>query len=149
MKTTADIEKLTLAELEKMADDTSVEVPESLERKVTDAVLAAEALGEGRHTHHGEDGYNLGDVERRHAVKKVLMLVPAAAAAIAAAVAIGFNVYNLYRTPVDTFSTPEEALACLEQTFSMIEEKTDKSLEVAERVNPKLEKTYNWILKNE
>ena len=131
MKTPADIEKLTMEELERMADDTSVEVPESLERKVTDAVLAADALGE------------------RPSVKKVLMLVPAAAAAIVAAVAIGFNVHNLYRTPADTFSTPEEALACLEQTFSMIEEKTDKSLEVAERVNPKLEKTYNWILKNE
>lgn len=129
MKTTADIEKLTLAELEKMADDTSVEVPESLERKVTDAVLAAEVLGE------------------RPSVKKVLTLVPAAAAAIVAAVVIGFNVYNTYRTPVDTFSTPEEALACLEQTFSMIGKKTDKSLEVAERVNPKLGKTYRLLNK--
>ena len=131
MKTTADIEKITLAELEKMADDTSVEVPECLERKVTDAVLAAEVLGE------------------RPSVKKVLMLVPAAAAAIVAAVAIGFNVHNLYRTPVDTFSTPEEAFACLEHTFSMIGKKTDKSLEVAGNMNSKLEKTYNWILKNE
>ena len=125
MKTTADIEKLSLEELERMADDTSVEVPESLERKVTDAVIAAEVL------------------EERPSMKKVLMLVPAAA--IVAAVAIGVNVHNLYRTPVDTFSTPEEALACLEQTLSMIGEKTDKSLEVAERVNPKLEKTYRLL----
>lgn len=142
MKTPADIEKLTLAELEKMADDTSVAVPESLERKVTDAVLAAEVLGETAQRNPEEGGRMSGEVERRTSVKKVLMLVPAAAAAIVAAVAIGFNVYDSYRTPADTFSTPEEALACLEQTFSMIGSKTDKSLEVAERVRPRLEKTY-------
>lgn len=150
MKTPADIEKLTLAELEKMADDTSVAVPETLERKVTDAVLAAEVLGETAQRNPEEGGRMSGEVERRTSgrnsdrtsVKKVLMLVPAAAAAIVAAVATGFNVYNSYRTPADTFSTPEEALACLEQTFSMIGSKTDKSLEVAERVRPRLEKTY-------
>lgn len=142
MKTPADIEKLTLAELEKMADDTSVAVPETLEHKVTDAVLAADALGETAQRNPEESGRRSGEVESRTSVKKVLMLVPAAAAAIVAAVAIGFNVYNSYRTPADTFSTPEEALACLEQTFSMIGSKTDKSLEVAERVRPKLEKTY-------
>lgn len=150
MKTPADIEKITLAELEKMADDTSVAVPESLERKVTDAVLAAEVIGETAQRNPEEGGRRSGDVDsrtsvrnsERTSVKKVLMLVPAAAAAIVAAVAIGFNVYNSYRTPADTFSTPEEALACLEQTFGLIRVKTDKSLEVAERVRPRLEKTY-------
>lgn len=145
MKTPADIEKLKLEELERMADDTSVEVPETLERKVTDALIAVEVLGESTKRNSGESSHNSGEVERRHAGRKILMLIPAAAAAVVAAVAIGLNVYNANRTPVDTFSTPEEALACLEQTFSLIGSKTDKSLEVAEHAGPRLEKTYRLL----
>lgn len=123
MKTYEDIENISLAELEKMAEDTSVEVPKNLEDKVRAAVLAADELEKTR-------------------IQRSAWKVMVSAAAVVAAIAIGLNVHSAYRTPADTFATPEEALAHLEKTFALIESKADKSIEVAERVNPKLQKTY-------
>lgn len=151
MKRTEDIEKLTLEDLERMADDESVAVPEHLGEKIENRILASEILrkelpetapGEPSTTRSGSDALN----SRRPTVRlwKRLAVISAVAAAVAA-VAIGLNLHRSSITPADTFDSPEEAYAQVERTFAMIGSKVSKGKSIADAALPKMQKTSKLI----
>lgn len=92
MKRIEDIEKLTLEDLERLSDDESVAVPESLGKGIENRILASEIL---RHD------------SPRPSVRLWKRIVPVfAAAAVIAVVAIGLGLHRSSVTPVDTFDSP-------------------------------------------
>ena len=141
MKTVEDIERLTPEELERMADDKSVAVPESLGRDIENRILAFEMIRRGRngsvgtehagertsdraatescdaHQKHNDAGHKHNGEKRSSAPVlgwRLFAFIPAAAAAVAAVI-VGLNF--LIGTP-----TAPEACGTLADTFSTPEE---------------------------
>lgn len=114
MKHREDIERIDLEELEKIAADSSVPVPESLHRRVEDALTAACAVK---------------SVPGRKAWR--FALIPAAVA-VAAALTVGLNYQSASRMPADTFTDPQEAYAELERTFGYISSKINAGREMTD-----------------
>lgn len=114
MKRKEDIERMDLEELEKIAADSSVPVPESLHRRVEDALTAACAVK---------------SVPGRKAWR--FALIPAAVA-VAAALTVGLNYQSASRMPADTFTDPQEAYAELERTFGYISSKINAGREMTD-----------------
>lgn len=129
MRSIEDIEKMSLEELEALSDDSSVDLPEGFDERLEGMILAAEALKE--------------DTAEPSRTNRRWFFVPAAAAI--AAIAIGLNLYNLNKTPADTFSSPEEAYAQVEQAFRMIGGKMDRSRAVAGEAMEKMNRTTEII----
>lgn len=129
MKSIEDIEKMSLEELEALSEDSSVEIPEGFDERLEDMIVAAGTIKE--------------DAEKPARTSRRWFFVPAAAAI--AAVAIGLNLYDLYKTPADTFSSPEEAYAQVEQAFRMIGGKTERSISVTSEAMEKMNKTTEII----
>lgn len=105
MKRIEDIERLSTEELERISSDRSVAAPESLHRKIENALTAAQMV---KNT-------------RRKASWR-FALAPAAVA-VAAAVMVGINYQQANRMPADTFDDPQAAYAELERTFGYISSK--------------------------
>ncbi len=129
MKSIEELERLSAEELERIASDSSVAVPESLDRKVCSALTAAE-------------------LERQSRKRKVwkIALAPATIA-LAAALAVGVNYLHINATPADTFSSPEEAYAQLEETFSYISGKMTRGVELADAARPEISKASETLSK--
>lgn len=150
MKTIEDIEKLTPEDLERMADDETVAVPENLEQGIENRILAfemarnVEAEEAGDRTVRGE---NTGDRTQKNVWRR-WAFIPAAAAAVAAVI-VGLNFYDSSRTPAETFSTPEEAYAQVEKTFAMIGSKVGKGKSIADAAVPKMHKTHEILNNNQ
>lgn len=142
MKRIEDAEKLTLEELERIADDRSVTVPEHLGEKIENRILAAEILRQEDLDTDVRPFEKSKSTLRRPAMtfRRSIVAISAVAAAIAA-VAIGLNLHSRSITPVDTFDSPEEAYAQVEKTFAMIGSKVSKGMEIADAALPKMKKT--------
>lgn len=127
MKRKEDIERIDLEELEKIASDSSVPVPESLHRRVEGALTAACAVK---------------SVPGRKAWR--FALIPAAVA-VAAALTVGLNYQSASRTPADTFTDPQEAYAELERTFGYISSKINAGREMTDAALSQVDKASRII----
>lgn len=108
MKTAEEIENISFDELEAVADNRSITVPEELKDRIKSAVIAKEVTGE-----RGQRGmfYGIG--------------ISLAAAAVAMAVLL-----NIRKEPADTFSSPEEAYLEVAKTFAYISKTMDKAVNI-------------------
>ncbi len=120
MKRIEEIERLGAEELGRIASDASVKVPDGLEGKILNALTASEL-------EHGRQKRKVGR----------FVLVPASLA-LAAALTVGINYHTLNAVPTDTFSSPEEAYARLEETLGYISGKISKGAELADAALPHL-----------
>lgn len=127
MKHREDIERIDLEELEKIAADSSVPVPESLHRRVEDALTAACAVK---------------SVPGRKAWR--FALIPAAVA-VAAALTVGLNYQSASRMPADTFTDPQAAYAELERTFGYISNKFNAGREMTDAALSQVDKASRII----
>lgn len=127
MKRKEDIERIGLEELEKIASDSSVPVPESLHRRVEDALTAACAVK---------------SVPGRKAWR--FALIPAAVA-VAAALTVGLNYQSASRMPADTFTDPQAAYAELERTFGYISSKINVGREMTDAALSQVDKASRII----
>lgn len=127
MKRKEDIERMDLEELEKIASDSSVSVPESLHRRVEDALTAACAVK---------------SVPGRKAWR--FALIPAAVA-VAAALTVGLNYQSASRMPADTFTDPQTAYAELERTFGYISSKINAGREMTDAALSQVDKASRII----
>lgn len=127
MKRKEDIERIDLEELEKIASDSSVPVPESLHRRVEDALTAACAMK---------------SVPGRKAWR--FALIPAAVA-VAAALTVGINYQSASRMPADTFTDPQTAYAELERTFGYISSKINAGREMTDAALSQVDKASRII----
>lgn len=127
MKRKEDIERMDLEELEKIASDSSVPVPESLHRRVEDALTAACAVK---------------SVPGRKAWR--FALIPAAVA-VAAALTVGLNYQSASRMPAGTFTDPQEAYAELERTFGYISSKINAGREMTDAALSQVDKASRII----
>lgn len=127
MKRKEDIERMDLEELEEIASDSSVPVPESLHRRVEDALTAACAVK---------------SVPGRKAWR--FALIPAAVA-VAAALTVGLNYQSASRMPADTFTDPQEAYAELERTFGYISSKINAGREMTDAALSQVDKASRII----
>lgn len=127
MKRKEDIERMDLEELEKIASDSSVPVPEGLHRRVEDALTAACAVK---------------SVPGRKAWR--FALIPAAVA-VAAALTVGLNYQSASRMPADTFTDPREAYAELERTFGYISSKINTGREMTDAALSQVDKASRII----
>lgn len=127
MKRKEDIERIDLEELEKIASDSSVPVPESLHRIVEDALTAACAVK---------------SVPGRKAWR--FALIPAAVA-VAAALTVGLNYQSASRMPADTFTDPQAAYAELERTFGYISSKINVGREMTDAALSQVDKASRII----
>lgn len=127
MKRKEDIERIDLEELEKIASDSSVPVPESLHRRVEDALTAACAVK---------------SVPGRKAWRFALI---SAAVAVAAALTVGLNYQSASRMPADTFTDPQAAYAELERTFGYISNKINAGREMTDAALSQVDKASRII----
>lgn len=127
MKRKEDIERIDLEELEKIASDSSVPVPESLHRRVEDALTAACAMK---------------SVPGRKAWR--FALIPATVA-VAAALTVGLNYQSASRMPADTFTDPQAAYAELERTFGYISSKINAGREMTDAALSQVDKASRII----
>ncbi len=127
MKRKEDIERIDLEELEKIASDSSVPVPESLHRRVEDALTAACAMK---------------SVPGRKAWR--FALIPAAVA-VAAALTVGINYQSASRMPADTFTDPQTAYAELGRTFGYISSKINAGREMTDAALSQVDKASRII----
>ena len=123
MKRKEDIERIDLEELEKIASDSSVPVPESLHRRVEDALTAACAVK---------------SVPGRKAWR--FALIPAAAA-----LTVGLNYQSASRMQADTFTDPQAAYAELERTFGYISSKINAGREMTDAALSQVDKASRII----
>lgn len=129
MKTIEEIEKLSLEELEGIAEKGDVAVPHALEDAVRSAVLASAVNGKAA---------------RKSAGMRRSWIAGSAFAAVAAAAAI---VVAVPSRPKDTFSDPLLAYAEVEKTLSYISSKMDKGLDMVGEIEPAMEKPAQIINK--
>lgn len=121
MKRIEDISSLEMADLERIADDAGIEVPEGLEDRLLSAIMASSA----------------GDRAQRN--RKILKFVTGAAATgIAACLAVMIMTSD---EPKDTFDDPVLAYAELERTMSLISAKMERGMEIAAEAVPAMEMT--------
>ena len=120
MKHIEDIEKMSMEELINIAEDMPVEVPDDLDKNISEAIMAQAALA---------------DIPKSAQTVRRLILATTAAAAC-------LTVFTTVRNqPKDTFDDPHLAYAELENTFSYISSKVDKGLEIASEAEPVFTKT--------
>ena len=122
MKDLDTIQNLTDGQLEKIAGDASVKMPEHLCESLS--LICP----------RGEE-----ETRRR---RRSFWLPAVAAAAVVAGV---FFFAGGARTPKDTFSDPYLACAEVERTFAFVSEKMDKGLKTAGKAVPVLQKTDEVI----
>ena len=116
MKNLEDIENISFEELERIASDGSIRVPEGLQATVKATVAAAAAA---------EDA-------KRKAQRSFAWIPYASAfAAVAVCAAIVF-IAPMRNAPKDTFDDPAAAYAELEKTFNYMAQKMDKGIRMAE-----------------
>ncbi|MDO5321203.1 MAG: hypothetical protein Q4F39_02290 [Bacteroidia bacterium] len=119
MKNLEDIENISFEELERIASDGSIRVPEGLQATVKAAVEAAAAAE---------------DTKRKAQRRFAWIPYASAFAAVAVCAAIVF-IAPVRNTPKDTFEDPAAAYAELEKTFNYIAQKMDKGIQIAETVS--------------
>lgn len=112
MKSIDEIGKLSIAELEAIAENRDVKAPEGFAEKIETALLAA-AVSE-----------NAG---KNKSKRKKIVYVLAGSLTIAAVNAL-FLIFS-FRQPKDTFDDPLLAYAEVERVFSFVSEKVDAGMQ--------------------
>lgn len=119
MKRIDDIEKMGLEELEAAAIAGNADVPQGLEERIKERILARE-------------------MSKMPVGRKVLQL-----GGIAAAVALALLIFNLWRVDdqlQDTFEDPRMAYAQVEKAFAEISNKMSMGVEMVSQAKPLAEK---------
>lgn len=131
MKNWEEIEKIPFERLEQLSEDTDIAVPEGLSARLESTVRAA-ALADA-----------LSGAPRRQ--KRLRWTIPAAVAGALAAASLAVVLVLRPGEPKDSFRTPEEAYAQLEETFRYISATINRGMEMATDVQPTLEKATDII----
>ena len=116
MKSLKDIENISFEELERIASDESIQVPEGLQKSVKATIEAAAAAEEA---------------SRKEERRFTWLPFVSAFAAVAVCAAIVF-VAPMRNNPKDTFDDPAVAYAELEKTFNYIAQKVGTGIQMAE-----------------
>lgn len=140
MKRLEDIEKLSIKDLEQIASDESIKVPARLRHDIT---VTARALEMSSNEEKGLD-YSASDSHRRYRKALRIISYPAAAVAIIT-IGIRLSFQDSITTPKDTFNDPAMAYAQMEQVLGFISEKMNTGLDIAEAVEPVIDKTINAL----
>ena len=138
MKRLEDIENLSILDLERIASDESIKVPQTLRH---DIAVTARAL-EMSSKEEEEEVKENSNVSHR-SFKKILRMIsyPVAAAAI---ITIGMCL-SFHDTPKDTFDDPMMAYIQMEQVFGFISEKMNTGMDIADAAEPVIDKTINAL----
>ncbi len=139
MKRLEDIEKLSMLDLERIASDESVKVPDSLNH---DIAVTARALA----ISSKEDDKSQENNVFHKRYRKILKMIsyPAAAVAIIT-IGMGISFQDSITTPKDTFDDPKLAYQQMEQVFGFISEKMNAGLAIADAAEPVIDKTLNAL----
>lgn len=129
MKRFEDFEKLSAADLERIASDESIMAPPTLGHDIECTARTLQIL-------YGQTGTASSTPKRR---VRVFSYCAAAAAAIAVVLTLSFH------EPKDTFDDPMLAYAQLEQTFGFISEKMNAGFDIAQTAEPAIKKTINAL----
>lgn len=111
MKSIQEIERMSLEDLERIASDERIEVPNGFTQKI-EAQMIAEDL-------------------------RVESVTPSRwigiAAAVAVIIGVGIGIFGLQNEPKDTFDDPYLAYAELERAFATMSQELRKGFEMADR----------------
>lgn len=110
MKDINEITRLNEQELERIAADNSIHIPEQLDSKLRDNIVAAQLASKKPARH----------------VRSFSFAIAGAALALILALALPWQTTE--PAPKDTFSSPEEAYAYLEKTFSYMGDRSENAL---------------------
>jgi len=130
MKRIGDIGRIGSEELERIASDKTVPVPDGLDKKIVRTAKVLELLN-GTQT-----------VETPSKRNRRIILFPSAAAA-AAVIAVICSLSA--RVPRDTYDDPAIALASMERTFTYISEKLNYGAGIASSAEPVFQQTINVL----
>ena len=139
MKQLKDIENLSILDLERIASDESIKVPATLKHDIAVTARALEMASkeeeEIKESHVFHSRY-----------RKVLRLISYPAAAVAI-ITIGMRLsfQDSIPTPKDTFDDPMMAYVQMEQVFGFISEKMNTGMNIADAVEPVIDKTINAL----
>lgn len=111
MKSIKEIEKMSLEDLERIASDESIEVPDGFAEKIEARVIA-----EDLRTESGTPSRWIG-----------------IAAAAAVLIGVGIGIAGRQNEPKDTFDDPYLAYAELEMAFATMSQELRKGFEMADR----------------
>lgn len=139
MKRLEDIEKLSMLDLERIASDESVKVPDSLNHDIAVTARALEISSK-------EDDKSQENNVFHKRYRKILKMIsyPAAAVAIIT-IGMGISLQDSITTPKDTFDDPKLAYQQMEQVFGFISEKMNAGLAIADAAEPVIDKTLNAL----
>lgn len=139
MKRLKDIEKLSMLDLERIASDESVKVPDSLNHDIAVTARALEISSK-------EDDKSQENNVFHKRYRKILKMIsyPAAAVAIIT-IGMGISFQDSITTPKDTFDDPKLAYQQMEQVFGFISEKMNAGLAIADAAEPVIDKTLNAL----
>lgn len=132
MKRLEDIEKLSVSDLERIAQDESIRVPSMLKHDISIMARTLEMASK-------DDEEETPKVQ----LKKRIALFSCSAAAVAViAVALSLSFRN---APKDTFEDPRMAYVQMEQVFGFISDKMNTGMDIAYAAEPVLDKTINAL----
>ena len=139
MKRLEDIEKLSMLDLERIASDESVKVPDSLNHDIAVTARALEISSK-------EDDKSQENNVFHKRYRKILKMIsyPAAAVAIIT-IGMGISFQDSITTPKDTFDDPKLAYQQMEQVFGFISEKMNTGMDIADVAEPVIDKTINAL----
>ena len=139
MKRLEDIEKLSMLDLERIASDESVKVPDSLNHDIAVTARALEISSK-------EDDKSQENNVFHKRYRKILKMISYPAAAVAI-ITIGMGIFfqDSITTPKDTFDDPKLAYQQMEQVFGFISEKMNAGLAIADAAEPVIDKTINAL----
>ena len=139
MKRLEDIEKLSMLDLERIASDESVKVPDSLNHDIAVTARALEISSK-------EDDKSQENNVFHKRYRKILKMIsyPAAAVAIIT-IGMGISFQDSITTPKDTFDDPKLAYQQMEQVFGFISEKMNTGMDIADAAEPVIDKTINAL----
>ncbi len=129
MKNWKDIERMSFEELERIAGDSSVQMPERLMESIEAGIAGAELAG------------------KRESKVSLKWLPAMGTLAALAAIAVAVVFTNLHRpTLTDTYDDPLLAYAEIEKRFNKISEKINKTADFAEESYRHTEEMTNRII---
>lgn len=144
MKSLEEIKNIGIEELEAIAGDERIKVPEGFEK---DCALLIDILDKTAKLLKEDDG-----AHKKLVKTKLLMKRLGIAGGIAAAVAIvsffGLSLYDRYSEPEDTFSDPRLAYAEVQKALDRISENMNKGAEGVSVSREILERPVEIINKN-
>ncbi|MBQ8500220.1 MAG: hypothetical protein IJ495_05935 [Bacteroidales bacterium] len=111
MKSIQEIERMSLEDLERIASDERIEVPNGFTQKIEAQIIAEDLRAES--------------------------VTPSRwigiAAAVAVIIGVGIGIFGLQNEPKDTFDDPYLAYAELERAFATMSQELRKGFEMADR----------------